>query len=230
MAAENTESSWLEPYISMRASYIILKPTGHQDVYLAPGGVIATKLSEDKLYIDEGHAFGIKLAFGGSTDVSAISGSLRVEAEYSDNGSFVTPITSSGGNADFATQNKTMLGNAYYSLDTGTMLSPYVGAGLGFSHFSSSGDFSSGAFNGQLAKAEYTFSWQAGAGLGLDLTNGVTIDLGYRYSDLGTFKGGVDISRFTASGSTVLNSVVLHNDVEMKFKAQEILLGVRYRL
>ncbi|MDR0319578.1 MAG: outer membrane beta-barrel protein [Rickettsiales bacterium] len=220
----------LEPYVSMRASYAFMNATGNQTVYIAPGGTIAAKLSHEDLDIDDNRAFGMKLAFGGDMDLPFLLGRLRVEAEYANNGSFITPLVSAGGTATLSTQSSALFGNAYYSLNTGTFISPYVGAGIGLSHFTADGDFSSGSFNGKLAKSEYALGWQASAGLGIYLGGGTAIDLGYRYSDLGKFTGGVDISQMTApsGGGAVSNSTALHNDVEIKFHAHEILLGVRY--
>jgi len=214
----------------MRAGYMMMDVSGSQKVYFAPGGVIGALIADEELDIDDDRAFGIKLAFGGDADLPLIFGRIRVEAEYANNGSFVTPITSSGGNATFETKNTALFGNAYYSLNTGTFISPYIGAGAGLSHFTASGNFSSGSFNGSIVKSEYTFGWQASAGIGIYLARGATIDIGYRYSDLGKFSGGVDISQFTVSGSNVLNSVVLHNDVELKFRAHEVMFGVRYMM
>ena len=229
-AFSNDDRSWLEPYISMRAGYMMLEPKGRQSVYSAPGGVIGAKLLDEELDIETEQAFGIKLAFGGDADLPAIYGRIRLEAEYANNGSFVTPISSSGGNATLETESSALFGNIYYSLNTGTMISPYIGGGLGLSHFVASGDFSSGSFSGGIWKSEYTLGWQASAGFGIYLARGATIDLGYRYSDLGAFKGGVDIRQYTVSGSNVLSGIVLHNDVDIKFRAHEIMLGVRYRI
>lgn len=228
--AFSAERLWLEPYIAMRASYMFLEPEGRQSVYLAPGGIVGAKIADEELNIDSDRAFGVKLAFGGDADLPWILSRVRIEAEYANNGRFSTPISSGGGNAIFEAQSTALFGNAYYYLNAGTMVSPYIGAGLGLSHFTGSGNFANGSFNGQMSKSEYTLGWQAGAGLGIHLGRGISVDVGYRYSDLGEFKGGVDISQFTASGANVLNSVVLHNDVNIRFRAHEIMLGVRYML
>jgi opacity protein-like surface antigen len=229
-SAENLDNSWMEPYIAMRTSYIMLYIDGGQDVYAAPGGVTGPKLASERFNIDNSDGFGIKFAFGGDANLSTLFGRLRLEVEYADNGSYVTPVNSVGGDVVVSTKNTTVFGNAYYSLNTGTRFSPYIGAGLGVSNFISNVNFESGSFHAQASSSEYKLGWQASAGISMYLARGTFVDLGYRFSDLGTFTSDVDVSQYSASGSTILNSVVLRNHVDMNFLAHEIMLGIRYKL
>ncbi|MCL2331025.1 MAG: outer membrane beta-barrel protein [Proteobacteria bacterium] len=227
---DNIRTAWLDPYIAMRASYIHLAVEGSQDVYSAPLGVVGPLVSSEKFDVNNDNGFGVKLAFGGSANMPEIFGRIRIEAEYADNGAFITPVASEGGNVLFDTKNTTMFGNVYYALATGTRFSPYVGAGLGLTRFASGVNFSSGAFNAQMAASEYKFAWNVGAGLSMYLARGVSVDLGYRFSDFGRFVADLDVSRYAVSGGNVLNGVVLRNHVNMDFLAHEIILGIRYRL
>ncbi|MCL2339063.1 MAG: porin family protein, partial [Proteobacteria bacterium] len=229
-AASAPDNSWIEPYIAMRASYLMLDVKGGQDVYAVVGGARGPLVDSEKFDVDNSDGFGIKLAAGGDMNLRSIFGHLRVEAEYGFNGGFVTPVASTGGTITFQTQNTTLFGNAYYSLNTGSRFSPYVGAGLGVSHFVSDANFSSGAFNASMTGSEYKMGWQVGAGVGIYLARGTTLDIGYRFSDLGTFVRDIDVNRLAASGGTILNSTVLINHVKMDFQAQEIYLGIRYIL
>jgi len=227
---DNIRTAWLDPYIAMRMSYIHLDVNGGQDVYAAPLGVVGPLLASEKFDVDNDNGFGVKLAFGGSANMPEIYGRLRLEAEYADNGAFITPVASEGGNVLFDTKGTTVFGNLYYALATGTRFSPYIGAGLGLTRFASGVNFSSGAFNAQMATSEYKFAWNVGAGLSMYLARGVSIDLGYRFSDFGRFIADLDVSRYAVSGGNVLNGVVLRNHVTMDFLAHEIILGIRYRL
>ncbi|MDR1206910.1 MAG: outer membrane beta-barrel protein [Rickettsiales bacterium] len=229
-STEYQNNSRIEPYIAMRASYITLHMGGNQDVYAAPGGVTGSKLASEQFDIDDSEGFGAKFAFGGDANLYALFGRLRLEIEYADNGNYVPLVSSAGGDVTFSIQNTTMFGNAYYSMNTGTRLSPYIGAGIGVSNFSSNVNFESGSFHSQMSKSEYKLGWQAGAGISMYLAHGAFIDLGYRFSDLGKFAANLGVSQYSASGGTILNSVVMRNHVDMNFTAHEIMLGIRYKL
>ena len=59
---------------------------------------------------------------------------------------------------------------------------PYVGGGMGvaISHVDSSLPVGSTG-----SRWDASFAWQVGAGLGIDVTDNLTLDIGYRFSDLG---------------------------------------------
>ena len=96
------------------------------------------------------------------------------------------------------------MANAYFDYLTCTPWTPYVGAGLGVSYLKA--DF------GEVAKSVYNLAWQVMAGLTYDVTSHWTLDLGYRYADLGRVRknfGDGEIAKVTA-------------------RDHEILLGARY--
>ena len=68
----------------------------------------------------------------------------------------------------------TVLGNLYFDLDNDSAFTPYVGAGGGYGWTSIDG---SGGDDDGVAFALM-------AGVGVDLSENVTIDLGYRYRDV----------------------------------------------
>ena len=70
-----------------------------------------------------------------------------------------------------------IMANAYFDYLTCTPWTPYVGAGMGVAYLK--------ADNGETAKSVYNLAWQAMAGVTYDLTSHWTLDLGYRYADLG---------------------------------------------
>ncbi len=69
----------------------------------------------------------------------------------------------------------TVLGNLYFDIPTGTALTPYVGAGVGY-----------GWANIDNAKDEDGLAYGLMAGVGVDLTESVTVDVGYRFRDVMT--------------------------------------------
>ena len=78
--------------------------------------------------------------------------------------------------------------NAYYDLDLGSDLVPYVGTGLGGANVSSKIEScESTATNLLLDESDYVLVYQVGAGLGYKISeflgfgNGLTVSFDYRY-------------------------------------------------
>lgn len=109
---------------------------------------------------------------------------IRTEVELSHSSWKAKSLTTSGGSSSNASGhvNATyLLGNVWLDLHNSTPLTPYIGGGLGMAWASekistasllSSSDKDSG------------FAFQLGAGVKYDLTDAVSIDLGYRYKDV----------------------------------------------
>ena len=71
------------------------------------------------------------------------------------------------------------MANGWYEIDTGTMFSPFIGLGLGGFH----GTTSNGKPKGESDSNEQTgwgFAVQGGAGVAVEVTDGLSIQLGYR--------------------------------------------------
>jgi len=97
---------------------------------------------------------------------------------------------------------------------------PYLGAGVGSTWAKISTN--DPAVKGSSDKAR--FAWQAEAGIQYDLTQRLTLRLGYRYIDMGNFKAHL---RATRAGSGVEVG-----DPSGKYRgeltANEVILGIRY--
>ncbi len=65
----------------------------------------------------------------------------------------------------------TVMANAYYDMDAGSGVKPYIMGGLGLAHVDMS----------WTSSDEDVFAWQVGAGLGVEVAENTTLDLGYRY-------------------------------------------------
>ena len=70
----------------------------------------------------------------------------------------------------------TLLGNAYLDFANDTMFTPYVGAGVGYGWVNGSG----------LARDRDGLALGLAAGVGIDLTTNLTVDVGYRFRDIMT--------------------------------------------
>jgi opacity protein-like surface antigen len=130
----------------------------------------------------------------------------------------------------------TFLFNGYVDLGTWWSITPFVGAGVGFSRntISNFGDFSvcvnslscagnggSDAFGGSYSK--WNFAWALHAGLAYQLYHNVTLELAYRYIDLGNAQSG-DLIAFDGTNN-FYNPMEFHH-----LTSQDIRLGVRFNL
>ena len=130
----------------------------------------------------------------------------------------------------------TFLFNGYVDLGTWWSITPFVGAGVGFSRntISNFGDFSvcvnslscagnggSDAFGGSYSK--WNFAWALHAGLAYQLYHNVTLELAYRYIDLGNAQSG-DLTAFDGTNN-FYNPMEFHH-----LTSQDIRLGVRFNL
>jgi opacity protein-like surface antigen len=115
-------------------------------------------------------------------------------------------------------QLQTLMLNAWFDIPTGTAFKPYLGGGIGwaFIDFSASsienGDPSTMVSTG--TKSSTNFAWSLGGGLGYDITQNWTVDLGYRYINAGDvkepFEGGYFYSKIG------------------RIEAHDVMLGIRY--
>ncbi len=119
------------------------------------------------------------------------------------------------------------LANVYFDLGTYWCVTPYVGGGIGFASNSVRGMKDVNVPNGGVAFAsnhtETDFAWAVYGGLAYDVTPGLTLDLSYRYTDLGDARSG----NFMAYDGSFVNGAPVHiNDIT----SHDVMLGVRWKL
>jgi opacity protein-like surface antigen len=128
----------------------------------------------------------------------------------------------------------TFLLNGYVDLGTWYNFTPFVGAGVGFSRntISNFGDFStcinslscaanggSDAFGGTAST--WNFAWALHAGLAYQLSQNVTLELAYRYIDLGKARSG-DLVAFDGTNN-------IYNPMEFNhLTSNDVKLGLRF--
>jgi opacity protein-like surface antigen len=122
------------------------------------------------------------------------------------------------------------LANAYVDLGSWRGVSPYIGAGIGAANIEIHGFTDVGVgTTGDPSIAfgddndEWNFAWAVYAGLGFEVTPELTLDIGYRYLDMGDAESG-DLIAYDGT-----------NDVDnpMEFKditSHDIRVGLRYLL
>ncbi|HET7190633.1 MAG TPA: outer membrane beta-barrel protein [Pseudolabrys sp.] len=129
----------------------------------------------------------------------------------------------------------TFLFNGYVDLGTWWSITPFIGAGVGASRntISNFGDFSacidssncglggSDAFGGTFSK--WNFAWALHAGIAYQAWRNVTLELAYRYIDLGNAQSG-DLVAFNGTNN-FYNPMEFHH-----LTSQDVKLGVRFNL
>ena len=101
--------------------------------------------------------------------------------------------------------------NGYYDIQTKTKLKPYVGAGIGLAKMTF--DLQMNAFDGldyywlDESYSKVSFAWNIGTGFTYEIDNKTALDIGYRYSDFGSFK---------------------KDGVKFEMHANEVMVGIRY--
>ena len=112
--------------------------------------------------------------------------------------------------------------NAYYDIGHYDRFTPYVGGGIGFSsnHVKSASLSLNGTPIGGIDSDTHTsFAWQLGAGTAINVAQGIALDVGYRYIDMGTAKTG---DTATISGTPIPGATLQGN-----LRASELQAGVR---
>lgn len=101
--------------------------------------------------------------------------------------------------------------NGYYDFKNQTKFTPYISAGVGFTHVKnkqSDEDYST-------SDSDNHFTWSAGVGVAYHISNNVALDASYRYVDAGKFK-----FTDTQDGEFARTN--------MKLSSNDYLLGIRY--
>jgi opacity protein-like surface antigen len=118
------------------------------------------------------------------------------------------------------------LANAYVDLPTILCITPYVGGGIGLASISVLGLKDVNVPNNAVFYAadhsETNFAWAVYGGLAYEVNQSVTLDLSYRYLDLGDARSGRVVSYDNSSSyaGVDINDITSH----------DLMLGVRWKL
>ncbi len=123
-----------------------------------------------------------------------VTGEYRGSANYHGYGTYP------GGSDEYRARKKEWVGllNGYVDLGTWNKLTPFVGAGVGFAYntISSFMDVNTptgGVYSAQSA-SKMNFAWALHAGLAYKVTPNFTVELAYRYLNLGKAETGTGVS------------------------------------
>jgi opacity protein-like surface antigen len=164
-----------------------------------------------------------------------------VTGEYRGNSNFfgtdrITYVGGVGTDTYHATKNEwVVLANAYVDLGTWWCITPFIGAGVGGARVAINGFTDQGiALNGGVGPAlaglafgdnvsRWNFAWAAHAGLAYKVTPNFTVELAYRYLDMGDGLTG-DLRAF--DGTNAFNNPMTFKHIT----SHDLKLGVRWDL
>ncbi|MBV6658983.1 MAG: porin family protein [Devosiaceae bacterium] len=119
------------------------------------------------------------------------------------------------------------MANAFVDLGTYYKITPYIGAGIGAVHTTISSFSDTNVPNNGVAYAadnsEWSLAWALHAGLAYQVTDHVSIEMGYRYLDLGDASSG-DIITFTGA-NTITNPMEFNG-----LTSHDVQVGMRWEL
>ena len=152
-----------------------------------------------------------------------VTGEYRGSANY--HGYGIYP----GGSDEYRARKSEWVGlvNAYADLGTWWSVTPYVGVGVGgaYNTISSFLDINTptGGVLSAQEKGKFNFAWALHAGLAYKVTPGFSVELAYRYLDLGKAETGTGVS-FDGTNANFrpfqFNNLISH----------DLMLGVRFNL
>jgi opacity protein-like surface antigen len=124
------------------------------------------------------------------------------------------------------------LANAYVDLGTWWCITPFIGAGVGaaYNHLASFRDDGLTTFNGLTAGTQFvadgnktSLAWAAHAGLAYKVNNNFTVELAYRYLDLGSAVTGSTNFPYSSPGTLGTHAWTV-NDLT----SQDLRVGLRW--
>jgi opacity protein-like surface antigen len=153
---------------------------------------------------------------------------MDLTGEYRGKASFHALDVYTGGSNDYSGTKSEWVGlvNAYVDLGTWWCITPFIGGGVGFAnvridHFKDMNVITGGG--GYAASGSTTnFAWAAHAGLAYKVNPNFTVELAYRYLNMGDGETGI---AYNLDGSTS-NQVFTFKDIT----SHDIKLGVRWAL
>ena len=148
------------------------------------GGNIGLSILHDSDLTEPGTI--LETEFDPGFDVNGIIGfyaadQVRVEAELAYRSNDVDSLHSAG--TDIAGVGEasalSLLANVFYDIKTGSAVTPYLGGGIGFATIEFKDITGGGIMTGSAD--DTVFAYQLGFGIGYEINENTTLDIGYRY-------------------------------------------------
>ena len=147
----------------------MLMVAGAAQAELKNGPYVGVQLGADRMQVKSGTAKENGTSFAWMMALGMRSKALRAELQWAN-------TTRTKIEKAHVEQQRYML-QLYYEMPIHSVIRPYLNAGAGASYTEVS-------FSGEKSD-KTTFAWNAGAGLTLNVSSSMSVDLGYRYIDTG---------------------------------------------
>lgn len=224
--AANANASDLQQYVSAKLARTQMRNDANNNFLQKSGNDVVLKGTVvDETLKDD--VWGARFAYGVQKEISQYFGAVRAELEYGINSS-----SNENGKFDFKadhiqkpeigdysqkTNITTIMMNTYYDYNYSDNLIPYIGFGVGYAHIKTSGSVFmpisvwNTSHTENVKDTEDNFAWNLTVGTGYKITENITTDLGYRYTNYG------DIKANSTTGSSKYN-----------LDSHELYAGARY--
>ena len=172
-----------------------------------------TKGSTSETVMPIGGAIGYNWAKHGVSLRTEMEFLYRTNLGYEANPTFTNAATPTKFTSKMTS--KTVFFNGYYDFTNTSKFTPFVGGGIGFSmnNTKTNGSLTNGTLPAEGTINKTDFAWNVGGGVAYALTEHISLDVTYRYADLG--------KAVWEAGSVQLTSNNLHTN--------EFLFGARYQ-
>ena len=173
----------IKQYIALKGAFVHPSMDGNVSY-----GSLDNSYSEKDKYDWSDNIGGVRLAYG--LEVPVWGGAFRPEIELGWN----ADAEKKSSDPDFGDKEKMKVStysaflNAYYDIHTGTFVTPYIGAGIGYAHIKSKYQYSNEIYDDYVGykASEGNFAWNVGAGVAFALTDYLSVDVGYKFIDYGS--------------------------------------------
>jgi opacity protein-like surface antigen len=185
------KASWAAAYFAGNLGMVSVEDSDISDPELDAMGFIGGELSFDT-------GVGISAASGVATDILRVEGELSYRKNDLDEISFSNTIPASL-SINGEVEAISLLANVYKDIDTNTMITPFIGLGVGFSRLD-------GEIEG-ISEDDMVFAYQLILGAGFEVSESTSIDVSYRY--------------FATADPDF-------NGTELEYASHNVMLGVRF--
>ncbi len=100
--------------------------------------------------------------------------------------------------------------NAYMDLGSYEKVVPYVGAGIGYSRLSTGTLTTTGGNASETGESADNFAYALMAGAAVEIADGTSLDLGYRFINLGGIEQSGEFSNGTTAQATEFDDLIVH--------------------
>ena len=224
--ATNASAGDFQQYVSAKLARTQMRNDASNKFLMKSGNDVVLKGT----IVDETMKYDVswlRFAYGIAKDLPNVNSSIRTELEYGINSS-----SKENGEFNFKAGHiqrpeigdysqkmniSTLMVNTYYDYKLTDKFVPYIGAGIGLAHIKTTGNVYmpisvwNTSYSDVAKDTEDNFAWNLSVGAGYKVTENITADLGYRYTNYG------DIKANNATGSSKYN-----------LDSHELYLGGRY--